>query len=1221
MFVFLLGLVMAGLPGLPGSPPVPDAPPLGTPNAPPPQLKTVVKVDWPPEEFQACMNKVKDVTELARKQLEEVDVQCPPKDAPQITAETFIRDFPALLEKRRLQKRDINVGDPINQCIPLVSADITANPYHEDLIGTNPNTVLTRPGYGRPFYLDGPIDTHNTEGVTWTITRTKSFSKSVMVGITFNDGTTNTKVNGTNWSSSNTNSIQDSINEALEKSNSTTLSQDSNGSQATDIQKALTKNHEISVSNSTNHNVEQSEADAITWNSQKGTNTNEDTGTDTSKTTGSDTTTGWDRQNEHSNSVENSITESWACTITKGKTVSGSITGEIHYEVSTHADASFDLKPEGMGPGIAAGISTSLGGSVSVQGSLTSETSNSITYTFTMSMSKTSTKAARCGTNGNVVEHDTTTVSGHSNTQHGTTTMDDKGGSNTKTKSRSEGGSQENRQSDSLSDSYTNGWTNTTGWSRGRSDVYGNTMTKGITKTKDVGFTNSTSMDFSVSASVSHEVSNTTQVTDTTTWEVSRSIQLTIPKDSCIRPACAPLIKSTVIPWACMPPNNFDKYGRNEAQIVLTEIQSRSKTDTPGSDGDLFVQECYVRSVTCKEAETYKEESRPVYTPSSWWTYKPDQSITSLTLLALGHNTKIVTSSVDPKANYYFGWGKYNEFGIYTAIQEPAATDKQVWGCGVQLLTSTYAYVTVSDNGHIELYADGVYNNKTIEKPQPSGGTDKPPPLLPNSLVWSSLPRHLNEVVGVYGNRFSNPNFGYKFIINPDTGYGELYDSAYVKIWSTNKNNKNGNRHAYGYKFPIHIPYPSDVNSCNAPPGPDPDELDQKDINNVPPTNVKWLSTPLNYTNLMQENQGIRSADGRFTLHLTNSPNLIIKQGCRTMWETYTGKPWHGTAPYTLVISTSGQIKVKDFLKRVIWTTTLEGEVIRSIQLSNLGVLQGLNMNGTVVWQSRNDDPRIPGGHKAMDTPVVDFDDDAESPALVRDNFPLVNMYNNKCIYITDNGTISTAPVRMNSNFTMDFSQCQIFNLNPVLYTYTLSTARTKCISTTKVETCSARTLWRHYTDGLLVNIDSALCLDGDARSVNCVAHDLRIDKLWSRGVALMSQFGTNTTDIMLHGNMFFQNNVTFRYTLNAANDIVFEAWDYNRRYNVKHHIWNTRVKAKDRTILRILDNGLSANITAIPQYDGRKFQPGVPPYVVKIDPIGMRIKDSLSHTVWNWPF
>jgi hypothetical protein len=131
------------------------------------------------------------------------------------------------------RKRDLDVHDVENACIPLTSVDPAANVYHQDLIGVNPNTVLTRDGYGRGFALDGQINTQNTGGATWTLTRSVSFTKSTMIGVSYSDGTTNTKVNGTSWSEQSSSSIQQSISKLLEKSNSTVLVNDQSSTVAT----------------------------------------------------------------------------------------------------------------------------------------------------------------------------------------------------------------------------------------------------------------------------------------------------------------------------------------------------------------------------------------------------------------------------------------------------------------------------------------------------------------------------------------------------------------------------------------------------------------------------------------------------------------------------------------------------------------------------------------------------------------------------------------------------------------------------------------------------------------------------------------------------------------------------------------------------------------------------------------------------------------------------
>jgi len=1187
-FVLVASIICPDIPEMPGTPDIPKAPRPDTPDTPVPGPPPAQDVQFPASDIGQCKDKAQAAQVALKEKAAKADVECP-STAP--------------VGKRSIIRRGIDVGDVRNQCLPLVSQDIVANPYHADLIGVDPNKVLTRSGYGRPFYLDGEIDTKGSEGATWTLTKSQSFSKSVMIGITFNDGTTNTKVNGTTWSSANSNSIQSSINNVLEASNTTASTSDISANFARDIQDSLTNTIDKQSASTTNWNKEDSDANAETWNNQKGSTTTEDEYTDVAKTEGTIVTNGWDRQNEHSNTVDVAINEVFTCTFSKSGISGSTTTHETNYQIHGDIGLSFDAKPMGVGAGATVNIGAAGGGSTSLQGSLTMEDSKSLTYTFSVTSSKSELMAARCGTNGNTQKHDLTTTTTHKSTQYGTSINEDKGGSKTKTKSRSEGGSGEERRSDAIAKGYTNGWTNTTGWNSGKTDTYGSTLIKGVTNTSDYGFTTTSGGDLSSSIAITHSVDRVNQTTDTTTWEIARSLQFHIAKDACVKPSCSPRIKSTVVPWACSVPNTFDNTGSRATQIVTTEIQQRIPE---GSDiQDVNVIDCTYVLVSCADVRRQRVETMPVYRPDD--SYKFDRN----TALYTDKNLHTGVSTDPTPEKYYFGWGEHNEFGIYTmAGGAPSSFDTKVWGCGVELGKSG-GRIIISDAGQIQLRAEKGFFDDNGESS--------------DIVIWSTLPAHLNETVGIIGNRYKNPNFGYKFMIS-ENGIGELYDSAYVKIWSTNNDFDDGNRHSYGYKFPIHVPYrlvtPINPNApCNYV-APNPYVLSQVDKNNEKPNKIKWLGTELKHGTAMNQDEGIKSPDGSITLYLSSSPNIIIKEGCRTLWETYTANPWQGVAPYILVVSTKGQIVIKDFDKRVIWATDQTLGVIRSMSLSDSGVLQGFDVNGTLLWQSRNDDPNIPGGHVAYSTPIIDYDDEAEVPPMVLQNFPLVNIYTSRCITVFDNATVSTAPIIINrSNYTVDFSMCQLFNLNPLVYTYTLAGTRTKCLGHGQVEICNINTLWRHYTDGLLINMNTGACLGRDAQPINCIAQDLRIDKLWSRGLAPLVEFGTNSSTIMLKGNMFMQGNMSFIYTLNSDNEVTFEAWDHNDMKDIKYHVWNTRIKATDNTVLKLLENGLSVNVTRIKQYNGDMFQNGVPPYSMQIDPIGLRIKDAKFNTVWNWPF
>jgi hypothetical protein len=150
-----------------------------------------------------------------------------------------------------------------------------------------------------------------------------------------------------------------------------------------------------------------------------------------------------------------------------------------------------------------------------------------------------------------------------------------------------------------------------------------------------------------------------------------------------------------------------------------------------------------------------------------------------------------------------------------------------------------------------------------------------------------------------------------------------LYDSVYVKVWSGDTDFEDGNKHCYGYKFPTIVPYPlanplSDkYEYCNIK-TPSVSKKDQIDIHNNYPDKVKWIGTDLVHGTVMNEMEGLKSENGRFTLHLSTTGNLILKEGCRTMWESSTAKRWFGEGPFKAIVSTNGDLFV-NFQNRCIY--------------------------------------------------------------------------------------------------------------------------------------------------------------------------------------------------------------------------------------------------------------------------------------------------------------
>jgi hypothetical protein len=79
-------------------------------------------------------------------------------------------------------------------------------------------------------------------------------------------------------------------------------------------------------------------------------------------------------------------------------------------------------------------------------------------------------------------------------------------------------------------------------------------------------------------------------------------------------------------------------------------------------------------------------------------------------------------------AGYYFGWGKDHEFQVKIVGPNgvPNENDEAVWRTNVKLPFANNIFVKITDDGHINVYADNVYDY--------FGSLSK------NEIVWSSLP-------------------------------------------------------------------------------------------------------------------------------------------------------------------------------------------------------------------------------------------------------------------------------------------------------------------------------------------------------------------------------------------------------------------------------------------------------------------------------------------------
>jgi hypothetical protein len=231
-------------------------------------------------------------------------------------------------------------------------------------------------------------------------------------------------------------------------------------------------------------------------------------------------------------------------------------------------------------------------------------------------------------------------------------------------------------------------------------------------------------------------------------------------------------------------------------------------------------------------------------------------------------------------------------------------------------------------------------------------------------------------------------------------------------------------------------------------------------------------------------------------------------------------------------------------------------------------------------------------------------------------------MFNSRCLSFDKDGNLTTGLAKVNyTNGLVDFSECSMWNYNPLMYTYSPVFSLNRCLGPQGIQICNRNTLWRHYEDGLLSNVESTYCLNGIAAAVPCTAGRIRIDKLWNRGFKAINELATNSTNVFLQGQMFYQNLMGFRFFSDSQHKLTFQVFDYNRPKDIKYYVWNTGIYAKEATFLRLLSNGLSANATVINRPDGNSIQNRKLPYQLVLNSKSLMIKDANWNSIWFWNF
>ncbi|KAJ3148151.1 hypothetical protein HDU86_007574 [Geranomyces michiganensis] len=471
-------------------------------------------------------------------------------------------------------------------------------------------------------------------------------------------------------------------------------------------------------------------------------------------------------------------------------------------------------------------------------------------------------------------------MDGQNNWNHmGTTTT---GFSLARQQGSSESDTVDSRRSDSVSDALMTSRTTENGWSNSESDTVGNSHSKMIGYTNTYSETNTKGAEMSKSMQDMQAVDRGQEQGINVQQSFEQSFDFNMKYGDCQLPVISPLVFALQVPWAC-------KDDDNKTIIVPSDITAAAK------ERDRFV----AGTISCSVRDYFFKIQNDGFNKRSP-TQSPVDTLASGQVMVPGGNGLTSKSQ-----EYNLKLDKNGNLALRHFNEEPP-----IWQTGSLNLVNNNPRLRINDKGHLVIEAQNMFNKLGYRV------NDYVP-------VWSTVPSHLNFTVGIKGRGYSlvlqeNTRDIYNAPDDDSTPDLVLYDGKGAAIWmATNAKYKNH----YGYKYPEDYMMPTDVVTA-------PNEPYQIDPHNSIASTVKLLPTDsLGSVNEQCSNQiladtGIISPNGRFKVILQPTGNLIIKDGTRTMWQTYTADMWFARPPYKLQINRVGELYIKDGDNRRVWQSS-----------------------------------------------------------------------------------------------------------------------------------------------------------------------------------------------------------------------------------------------------------------------------------------------------------
>ncbi|KAI8910739.1 hypothetical protein DFJ77DRAFT_106906 [Powellomyces hirtus] len=985
------------------------------------------------------------------------------------------------LERRAM---DIDPRDPYARCIPLVSRHPSANPYHVLLTGMKDSNVRVGGGYPHRTGADWPCASSDGQ-CDYTQTYEKSVAHTTSVTISTSDTETFTSSDGKSWNSAKENTFANAITDAIDKNWQTSLNKDKSGSIANEVSKQYTKSHERSTAQTRTTTDERSTTDTRTWN------------TDEMKGWSTDETNNWSETDETNWQVSHSEESNW------------SNSKEDRRETNTGCTAGEGSGTEvGASAGINAGIFQA-----SVHGSITGSQNTDRNFLKTHSKGETNSR-------GGSVTDGSFEGGSHSSQRGGSTsigrsgsTTNSWGGSQALTRGHTEADSRETRVGDTVSDALTNGVTRTGGWSIGSTDAHGGSASHTIGLTSTRGITDNqggdTRTDRGKQNTKTWDHSNSTTVTITQ----GMSIKMTFQSGQCRYSVCAPKVVSVAIPWMC-------KSDKNQLVVVTTEVQET--VIDPITKEPICVNSLAPCTGPIEDFLLLDDDAGVAATPDAKNVarmnafLKPPKSGEPVMVSVNRQYKAVFLPGTDP-----------DSFGSSFAIMN---NDVVIWQTGLHHFGGPSAEddpnvwmdtrVRLTSNGRLIQEARNFY-------PKNRNKDDW-------NIVWSSVPGHLDYTVGVYS------DVGYMLILE-NTGNLVIRDGVGSKIWSSSSTDC---AYSYGFKWPIETRYPLHYDA------PEPNFSGQIDPHNSIPSNIQWIGSHLqahqcDTSQILHQNQGLRSPNGRFSIYLTDGGNLILKDYTRTIWSSKTKDVWY-TQPdsvYHMLVTDYGQLVIRDHKSRLIWQTFNNVDIFSGPYL--FGIYDLGDAGITAAYRNYTDTPLFIWQTQPADvyenTTSILFNnlevlypvnkvlcfgkcgEKCNAYEKAPRNF-LKNLASNQCL-----GPNGTAACDNSAN------QKWVFDEQFSLYRW--SQNLTMCLghNTTVMGPCSLSRAWSNYPDGSMNLVYRPYtCLFPDGISRPC--DNPRMDKRWSFGERQLQRLESNGSQIMLPGETLIHRptNATVRLLFNG---------------------------------------------------------------------------------------